>query len=108
MLKNTPNSAVMFSTLERGRSCPYRCAVLLYTGKNSHYITDFHSQSYQIKVQKYVWKFSSLGEMILEQQRQEYGFVDILFNKSYSNADYLKNGECVRKETPHTHGMLKY
>ena len=35
-------------------------------------------------------------------------FVDMLLNTFYSNADYLKNGEHVREETPHTLGMLKY
>lgn len=35
----------------------------------------------------------------LEKQSQEDDFVDMLLWKFYSNADYLKPGEYVKKET---------
>ena len=44
----------------------------------------------------------------LEKWSQEDDFVDMLLWKFCSDADYLKPGEYVKKETSSAHGMLKY
>lgn len=44
----------------------------------------------------------------LEKRSQEDDSVDMLLWKFCLNADYLKPGEYVKKETSSAHGMLKY